>query len=157
MPGLANGEELPSIEFDTVDGGHMSLPSDLEGSYAVVLGYRGSWCPYCNTQLASFQRRLPLLQEEGIEVVAFSADDLAHASETVEKHQITFPVGYGIDAEKTATLLKGYWNEGRRALESTNFLLRPTGEIEVAVYSSKVLGRLAVDDVLAYVRLLKSR
>jgi peroxiredoxin len=157
MPGLANGDLLPALDFDTVDGGHLQLPDDLLGSYAVVLGYRGSWCPYCNGQLASFQRRLPQLEEEGIRVVAFSTDDLAHARETVEKHEITFPVGYGIDAEKTALLLGGYWNEGRKALESTDFLLTPTGTIEVAVYSSKVLGRLVVDDILGYVRHLKSR
>ncbi len=157
MPGLLNGERFPSLSFETVAHGHLDLPDYLAGGYGVVLGYRGSWCPYCNAQLASFQRRLDQLTEAGISVVAMSSDDLEHAQETVDKHHLTFPVGYGLDAEVTATTLGGYWDSGRGALESTNFLLTADGLIEVAVYSSKVLGRLVVDDVLGYVDHLKKR
>jgi len=39
-----------------VGGGTISLPDDLADSYGVVLIYRGSWCPYCNAQLAAFSR-----------------------------------------------------------------------------------------------------
>ena len=35
---------------------HHLLAGDLAGSYGIVLVYRGSWCPYCNAQLASFSR-----------------------------------------------------------------------------------------------------
>ena len=90
-------------------------------------------------------------------MVALSTDDDAHAALTVEQHHLTFPVGYGADGEKTAEVLKGYLNRQRGALESTNFLLRSDGTIEIAVYSSKVLGRLVADDVVGYVRHLKSR
>ncbi len=48
-------------------------------------------------------------------------------------------------------------NKSRGSLESTNFLLQPDSTIEIAVYSSKVLGRLVVDDVLGYVKHLQSR
>lgn len=157
MAGLENGERFPNLEFDTVGGDRLVLPDDLGGNFGVILAYRGSWCPYCNAQLASFQRHLPRLSEEGIGVVALSTDDEEHATSTVREHNITFPVGYGADPDKTAAVLKGYLNRARGSLESTNFLLRPDGTIEVAVYSSKVLGRLVADDVVGYVRRLKSR
>ena len=157
MAGLENGAQFPSLSMAVVGGGELALPDQLAGSFGVVLAYRGSWCPYCNAQLASFERRLDKLTEAGIGVVAFSADDEEHATETVTRHGITFPVGFGVDAEKVAELLGGYINRGRGALESTNFLLRPDGTIEVAVYSSKVLGRLVPDDVLGYVAHLRAR
>ena len=157
MPGLENGQRFPDLDFEVVGGDHIELPTYLEGHFGVVLGYRGSWCPYCNAQLASFQRHLPRLESEGIRVVALSADDEEHARSTVDQHEITFPVGYGVDAEKTADLLGGYVNRARASLESTDFLLRPDSTIEVAVYSSKVLGRLVADDVIGYVRHLRSR
>ena len=53
MAGLENGERFPDLEFDTVGGGHIVLPDDLSGGFGVILAYRGSWCPYCNAQLAS--------------------------------------------------------------------------------------------------------
>lgn len=157
MAGLQNGEIFPELECATVGGGHLKLPKDLAGNFAVILAYRGSWCPYCNAQLASYQRHLPRFVEEGIQIVALSADDEEHAKATVAEHDITFPVGYGVDAEKTAETLKGYINKPRGALESTNFLLQPDGTIEIAVYSSKVLGRLVPDDVVGYIRHIKSR
>ena len=81
----------------------------------------GSWCPYCKAQLASFQRHLPKLTEEGISVIAFSADDEQHARSTLDQHEITFPIGYGVDAVKTAEMLRGYLNRARAALESSNY------------------------------------
>jgi peroxiredoxin len=157
MNRLQNGEPLPAIELDAVGGNRLVLPEDLRGFFGVVLAYRGSWCPYCNAQLASYQRRLPMLTEAGIKVVAISADDEEHAQLTVTQHQLTYPVGYGAEPLKTSQLLGGYMNRSRGSLESTNFLLQPDGTIEVAVYSSKVLGRLVVDDVLGYVKRLQSR
>ena len=38
--------------------------------YAVVLLFRGSWCPYCNAQLRAFQRAQDALAEVGVRVVA---------------------------------------------------------------------------------------
>ncbi len=53
---LGNGDVFPALQLAAVGGGTISLPGDLAGSFGVVLFYRGSWCPYCNAQLAVFHR-----------------------------------------------------------------------------------------------------
>ena len=63
MSRLRNGQPFPPLEVPAVGGGTISLPDDLAGSYGVVLIYRGSWCPYCNAQLAAFSRALDALHE----------------------------------------------------------------------------------------------
>jgi len=63
MSRLRNGQPFPPLEVPAVGGGTISLPDDLAGSYGVVLIYRGSWCPYCNAQLAAFSRALDGLTE----------------------------------------------------------------------------------------------
>jgi len=100
---------------------------------------------------------MPRLTEAGIAVVAFSVDDDAHAKETVDQHGLSFPIGYGVDLEEMAMLLRGYVNRDRGVLEASNFLLTPDGRIEVAVYSSKTIGRLVPDDVITYVNHQRSR
>ncbi|HMA22570.1 MAG TPA: redoxin domain-containing protein, partial [Gemmatimonadaceae bacterium] len=75
MPHLNNGDNFPSLTIDAVGGGTISLPDVLAGSFGVVLIYRGSWCPYCNGQLAAFSRAADSLAEVGIKVVALSVDD----------------------------------------------------------------------------------
>ena len=54
------------LSVDLVSGGTLSLPADLAGSYAVILFYRGSWCPYCSAQLAAFSRFRDAFQGAGI-------------------------------------------------------------------------------------------
>lgn len=39
---LLNGSEFPQLSMRTAAGGELRLPSATEGSYAVVLVYRGA-------------------------------------------------------------------------------------------------------------------
>ncbi|HVB01855.1 MAG TPA: redoxin domain-containing protein [Acidimicrobiales bacterium] len=152
MAGLANGTRFPSMELQRVGGNRLSLPDELDGAYGVVLAFRGSWCTRCNAQLSLFQQALPQFASEDIGIVAFSTDDESHANEMVTSNGIEFPVGYGVDVEDISQLLKGYTNDAHRSLESSNFLLRPDGTIELSVYSSGPIGRLVPEDVIDIVR-----
>ena len=154
MSGLANGTPFPTIELPAVGGGTLRLPDDLRGNWGVVLAYRGHWCPHCNAQLSAFQRALPSLGNEGIRVAAFSVDTEEQAAGTVRRHDITFPVGYGADAHAVAEALQSYVHEDPAYLESSGFILDPTGSVAVAVYSSYAIGRLMPDDVRGVVRYL---
>jgi hypothetical protein len=93
MSRLRNGQPFPPLEVPAVGGGTISLPDDLAGSYGVVLIYRGSWCPYCNAQLAAFSRALDALTELGVKVVALSVDDEETSAALVAKHKLRFPSG----------------------------------------------------------------
>jgi len=152
MPRLTNGQPFPSLAVPAVGGGGISLPEDLAGSYGVVLIYRGSWCPYCNAQLASFSRASQTLSDVGASVVAFSVDDEATASALVDKHRLTFPVGHSADADMVSELTGAYLNDEPHYLQSTGFILAPDGSVLTAVYSSAAIGRLVVDDVIGFIR-----
>jgi peroxiredoxin len=152
MPRLINGQQFPSFVVPAVGGGAISLPEDLAGSYGVVLIYRGSWCPYCNAQLASFSRASQTLADVGARVVALSVDDEAAASALVDKHRLAFPVGHSADADKVSELTGAYLNEEPHYLQSTGFILAPDGSVLTAVYSSAAIGRLVADDVVGFIR-----
>src|SRR3546814_14230956 len=51
---LKNGDIFPSLTFARPGGGKIHLPGDLAGGFGVILFHRGSWCPFCNAQLAAF-------------------------------------------------------------------------------------------------------
>jgi thiol-disulfide isomerase/thioredoxin len=82
---LNPGDTFPAIIVPRAGGGTITLPDDLAGGFAVVLFYRGSWCPYCNAQLRAFQRATDTLAELGARVVALSVDDEATSSELIAK------------------------------------------------------------------------
>jgi peroxiredoxin len=154
MSRLLNGQPFPSLEVLAVGGGTVSLPDDLTGSYGVILIYRGSWCPYCNAQLAAFSRAHDALSELGVKVVALSVDDEQTSAALIAKHKLRFPVGHSADAGKVAAATGAYVNDEPRYLQSSGFVLAPNGTVRVAVYSSDAIGRLVADDVVGYIRYL---
>jgi peroxiredoxin len=157
MTRLQNGQTFPAVDVPAVGGGTISMPQSLRGSYGVVLIYRGAWCPYCQAQLAGFQRASDKLAEAGIKVVALSVDDEETTVGTIEKFKLPFPVGHSADAEKVASITGAYINDSPRYLQTTDFLLAPDGKILNAVYSSGPIGRLIAQDVIGMVTYLKSK
>ena len=157
MPRLNNGDAFPSLTLDTVLDGALSVTHHLSGHYGVVLMYRGAWCPYCNAQLSAFARAKQKLDELGIRIVALSVDNNTEAATLVEKHRLSFPVGYRADADKISAATGAYINDRPLYLQSTGFVLDPSGKVITAVYSSGAIGRLVPDDVIGFVGYVKSK
>ena len=154
---LQSGSKFPQLEIHAVGGGMIKLPESLAGSFGVVLIYRGAWCPFCNAQLAAFERATEKLAGLGVKVIAFSVDDEATTAQLVAKHKLRFAVGHSADADKVAAAVGAYTNDKPRYLQATGFLLAPDASIVNAVYSSGPLGRLVPDDVAGMVAYIKSK
>ncbi|MGC1238889.1 MAG: peroxiredoxin family protein [Acidimicrobiales bacterium] len=152
---LHPGEMFPHLTVTPTDGETLLLPDALEGHFGVVLFYRGSWCPYCNAQLRAFQRASESLAEVDTQVVALSVDDEATTTELVAKLGLTFPVGYGADAHAIADVTGAFVNPEPVFLQSTGFILDPTGRVVVSVYSSGAIGRLVPEDVVGMIRYIR--
>lgn len=95
------------------------------------------------------------LAEEGINVVAASVDTEEEAKKTIGEAGVNFPVGYGLDNAKISEVTGCFYEEKRKILHSTGYVLRPDGTVAVAVYSSGPIGRLVWQDVLALVQFYK--
>lgn len=157
MNRLSPGDRFPSITVAPVDGEPMRLPDALAGHFAVVLFYRGSWCPYCNAQLRAFQRAQETLANLDVRTVALSVDDESTTRELIAKHGLEFPVAYGADAHAVAEETGAFVNPEPVYLQSTGFVLDPEGRVLVSVYSSGAIGRLVPDDVVGLIRWLRER
>jgi peroxiredoxin len=155
MPLLNPGDPFPKLTISTTDDQTFTLPDTFAGDFGVVLFYRGSWCPYCNAQLRAFERAGQTLADNGIRVAALSVDDKETTAALVEKHKLTFPVGYGADARALAGLTGAFASPDPVYLQSTGFVLDPAGKVVVSVYSSGAIGRLVPDDVVGLVRYLR--
>jgi peroxiredoxin len=152
VPLLSPGDAFPSLTLNLPGGSTLELPEAFGGSFGVVLLMRGSWCPYCNAQLRLFQRAAESLEAAGIKVAALSVDDEATTAELAAKHHLTFPFGHSADAAAVAAATGAFVNPDPVHLQSTGFVLDPTGRVVVSVYSSGPIGRLLPDDVIGLVR-----
>ena len=152
---LSPGDQFPALTVALAGGGTLQLPDALAGHFGVILLYRGSWCPYCNAQLRVFQRAHDALAAVDARVVALSVDDEATTQALIAKHGLQFPVGHSADARAVAAATGAFVNDDPLYLQSTGFVLDPSGRVMVSVYSSGAIGRLVPDDVTGMVRYIR--
>jgi peroxiredoxin len=153
---LHPGDKFPALNVALPDRGSMTLPDALDGHFGVILFYRGAWCPYCNAQLLAFQRAKGRLADVGAQVVALSVDDEATTADLIAKHGLEFPVGHGADARALAEATGAFVNDEPLFLQSTGFVLNPSGQVAVSVYSSGAIGRLVPEDVIGLIGYLRA-
>ncbi|WP_312872070.1 peroxiredoxin-like family protein [Amycolatopsis dendrobii] len=90
---LAAGAAMPDGELLDAHGDPATLESARHGRPAVVVTYRGAWCPYCNVALRAYQEQLvPVLAERGIELIAISPQKPDGSLSMAEKNELTFTV-----------------------------------------------------------------
>jgi peroxiredoxin len=109
---LLLGTHLPDTALRTIDGKSTSLRDAVGGSPAVLVFYRGGWCPYCNLQLSGLRTIQGDLKALGYRLVAISPDRPEELRKTLDKHQLdytllsdsaeeamrAFGIGYLVDA-----------------------------------------------------------
>jgi peroxiredoxin len=67
------GTEIEDFELPGADGTKTSLSALVADGPAVLVFYRGQWCPYCNLTLRTYQQEvLPELAKFGATLVAIS-------------------------------------------------------------------------------------
>ena len=71
---LAIGAPAPSFNVRRPDGARYRFDPAARVLPAVLVFYRGGWCPYCNTHLGELSQAEAVLRKRGYEVLFLSAD-----------------------------------------------------------------------------------
>ncbi len=88
-PQLAVGNTLPEFEISDISGNPFRS-SELLGAPAVLLFYRGNWCPLCMAQIREIAGRYQDLQELGVTVALVSPQPDGHSRQLAEKYEVPF-------------------------------------------------------------------
>ncbi|AKK26076.1 peroxiredoxin-like family protein [Mycobacterium sp. EPa45] len=87
------GTALPDVELLNVNSELTTLGRIRGERPAVVVLYRGAWCPYCNIALRTYQTELvPALLERGVGLIAVSPQKPDGSLSSVELNELTFTV-----------------------------------------------------------------
>lgn len=90
---VAVGDTLPAADLVAVDGSPVSLEALLGGSPAVLVFYRGAWCPYCNIALKHYNATLaPELAQRGVGLIAISPQTPEGSTAAVANGELSFTV-----------------------------------------------------------------
>jgi peroxiredoxin len=93
---LGVGNKLPEFSLRDPAGNEVGS-ADLSGSPAVLLFYRGNWCPLCMAQIREIVSRYQEMDDLGIKVLLISPQPDVHTKHLAGMHDV--PFHFLIDAE----------------------------------------------------------
>lgn len=107
---LLIGEPIPMLKLPTSSGKTFDLNKSVAEKPAILVFYRGGWCPYCSKQLSGLQAIEQDLVKMGYQVIAISTDSPENLNKTLNKQQLTYTLLSDADldaAKKFGIAFKG--------------------------------------------------
>ncbi len=80
---LMLGNALPDVTLHTLEDAPISLKAAVGGKPAVLVFYRGGWCPFCMTQLSGLRLIQKDLEALEFQLIAISPDQPALLKRTL--------------------------------------------------------------------------
>jgi peroxiredoxin len=127
---LKSGDPIPDSALKTADDENVSLRKLVSEKPAVLIFYRGGWCPYCTRHLRDLARIEKDVLAAGDQLLAISADRPSKLREKPDYQKLNYTLlsdnsmdaarAFGIGFEVPADLVKKYKNEYGIDLEAAS-------------------------------------
>jgi peroxiredoxin len=91
---LQPGQPAPAFTVYKVDGSPFVFDPDKLERPAMIITFRGGWCPYCNLQLQDLRHVIPELKSAGFDVLFLSADrpEILYSSLKEENQNLDYQI-----------------------------------------------------------------
>ncbi|OUR94901.1 hypothetical protein A9Q81_14125 [Gammaproteobacteria bacterium 42_54_T18] len=86
---LKEGQQLPEFTVYRTDGREFSS-SEFNGSPALILFYRGNWCPLCMAQIREIAAQYKEMADKGIKIALVSPQPESHSKKLSDKFDVPF-------------------------------------------------------------------
>ncbi|SDM93179.1 peroxiredoxin-like family protein [Sediminibacillus halophilus] len=90
--GRQEGQKAKDFTLLNALGEKVNLYEELSKGPVVLTFYRGGWCPFCNSQLKTYQKLLPDIEALGGRLIAVSPQSPDNTLSQQEKEELTFQV-----------------------------------------------------------------
>ncbi len=167
---LAVGAHAPSVTLSDSAGAPVNLATVFAAKPTILVFYRGSWCPFCNRQLAALGELEPQLLALGYQVLAVSPDSAEGLKKMSGQNHLDYRLlsdrtmqaspAYGVAFRVAPELEKKYRDYGIALAPQpdgsgpwlpvpTVFIVDRAGVIKFVFSNPDYKIRLANDDLLA--------
>ncbi|MDP1579753.1 MAG: peroxiredoxin-like family protein [Candidatus Didemnitutus sp.] len=167
------GDTVPDVKLLTADDAAVSLREVVKEKPAVLIFYRGGWCPYCNRHLGALAEIEGKVLAAGYQILAISPDQPAKLKATPDREKLGYRLlsdrkaeaaqALGIAFEVPAELVAKYKNEYKIDLEAASgethhllphpavFVIGRDGVIRYAHVNPDYKIRLTPEEILAVI------
>lgn len=126
---VAVGDKLAAFALPDATGRTVTLDQLTATGPAVIVFYRGGWCPYCNLTLRTYERDLlPQLSAYSARLVAISPESPDASLSTQERAELTYTVlsDAGTQLADTLAITFAPFEEGLAAQRTLGVDIRAT-------------------------------
>ena len=110
------GSKMPDVPLQTATGMATTLKAQVAGKPAILVFFRGNWCPFCNLQLSELRLIQKQVEALGYQLIAMSPERPEEITRTIGKDKLqytllsdanadamrAFGIGYVLDAPTLA-------------------------------------------------------
>lgn len=89
---LQDGIPVPDVFFRDKDLKKINLHDILKEGPVVLSFFRGTWCPYCNLELASLATIHDKIKEKGAQLIAVSPELHKFSENIIKRKNIEYPI-----------------------------------------------------------------
>lgn len=82
--------EIPDVSLKNINGETLSLRTEVAKQPAILIFYRGGWCPYCSRHLADLHKIEDELYEIGYQILAISPDKPEKLKATLQNIELNY-------------------------------------------------------------------
>lgn len=84
------GQSIPSLTLQDIHGKPFDLNKAVAKQATILIFYRGSWCPYCNTHLGELKTVEKDLKALGYQIIALSPDLPSNLKKSMDKNALSY-------------------------------------------------------------------
>ncbi|MFL0799986.1 MAG: AhpC/TSA family protein [Agarilytica sp.] len=164
------GQTIPEVTLMNSEGQAVKLADWVKRKPTILIFYRGSWCPYCNTQLGELKTIEGKLEQMGYQLIAISPDLPVNLKSSIAQHKfsytilsdstaeaaIAFGLGFRVDDALYAKYLNYDINLEKASGEKHHILPVPAalvintaGKVHFTYVNSDYKKRVKIHDLLA--------
>ena len=160
---LAAGAAFPPFDVPQHGGGTLSVGQPAGGrDWQMVVVYRGKHCPICTRYMKTLNDLTAAFHEQGVDVIAISADTEDQATAQMGEVNPAYPVGYGMSIAQMEAL--GLYISNPRSPQETDhpfpepglFVINDAGAIQILDISNAPFARPDLNVVLGGIKFVRN-
>ena len=90
--GVAVGTDVSGLVVRSIEGAAYPMDELWRSQPAMIIFYRGGWCPFCNAQVRELSMAHPQFEKRGIQLALISVDKPDAGAMLKQTYDVPFPV-----------------------------------------------------------------
>ena len=146
---LSIGDSIPSVSIKDLESNVVGLREIIKNKTAIIIFFRGGWCPFCNTHLSNLQEITRRLKKRDVPIVAISGEGVESSKQTKEKNSLSYQLYSDTNLDAASSFHVAFLQNGNWKLPVPSvFIADKNGIIRFVHFDPNYQVRMDAEEIL---------